>query len=87
MSVSESAAPFFASRNHLELGFNAGTLYVRDLGSVNGTHVAGHDISAASGGRKPCFSNNPRPELFWATNNRHGISVFSFLVARPGINY
>ncbi len=39
--LAESKQPYRASRNHVEIGVSSGSVYVRDLGSVNGTIVNG----------------------------------------------
>ena len=37
--LEEPKKPYQVSRNHLEIGFSGGALYVRDLGSANGIFV------------------------------------------------
>ncbi len=47
--LKESGNPFHASRNHVELGFSGGSVYIRDLGSANGTLVNGMRIGGQRG--------------------------------------
>ena len=42
--IDEKAPPFHVSRNHLEIGFDDGRLYFRDMGSALGTVVNGQRI-------------------------------------------
>ncbi len=44
LTIPERRQPFNVSRNHLEIGFLDGRLYVRDVGSASGTVVNGKPI-------------------------------------------
>ncbi|NOY80692.1 MAG: response regulator [Kiritimatiellaeota bacterium] len=44
LTIPERRQPFNVSRNHLEIGFLDGRLYVRDVGSASGTVVNGKHI-------------------------------------------